>query len=61
MKLSEAIKKSKRQTISGWAISIFSLIILTMAFVKFIYATTYNDTSVFRDISHIINSAMVWV
>lgn len=61
MKLSEVIKKSKRQMISGWVISLFAFIILAMAFVKFVYTTTYNDISVFRHINHLTNSAIVWV
>lgn len=51
MKLSEAIKKARRQKIIGWIVSLTSLILLSMSVVLYIYRILKEDTSVFKSIS----------
>ncbi len=56
MRLSEAIKKSRRQRSVGWLISLTALLLLIMSLVLYIYRITENDQSLFRGISQILNN-----
>ena len=61
MKLSEAIKKSKRQQSTGWAISLISFVLLLMSFALYIYHSSKNDTSIFQAISKLLNQGVVFI
>ena len=61
MKLSEAIKKSKRQKNIGWTISLVSFVLLLMSFALYIYHSSKNDTSIFQAISKLLNQGVVFI
>ena len=61
MKLSDAIKKSKRQKIIGWAISLVSFVLLLMSFALYIYYSSKNDTSIFQALSRLLNQDVVFI
>ncbi len=61
MKLSEAIKKSRKQKILGWSISLFSLTLLLMSCAIYIYHMSENDNSVIKGISALLNQATIFI